>query len=195
MQPKKNLALLGVGILFLLTACNKDKNNVNTDPNAVIAHVKFFTTKGEIIVQLENRMAPITSTNFLKLVNQKFYDGIIFHRVISGFMVQGGDPTGTGTGGPGYTIEDEFNENLSNQEKTISMANTGAPNSGGSQFFFNMTDNSFLDADKSPTSSSHAVFGKVISGYEVVEAISFVRVNAQDRPDVNIVIDSIRQMN
>ena len=130
----------------------------------------------------------------MKLVNEKFYDGIIFHRVLQNFIIQGGDPTGTGSGGPGYSIQDEFHEDLSNIEKTISMANSG-PNTGGSQFFFNMKDNTFLDYNESPTTSKHAVFGKVISGYSIVQTISNVSVNSQDRPLTDVVIDSIRKIN
>ena len=130
----KNIILLSVIITLVLTNCKKE-DNVETDPNATISEVMFYTSLGDFTVQTEDRLAPITSKNFLKLVSEKFYDGIIFHRVMQNFIVQGGDPNGTGSGGPGYTIEDEFNLDLSNTERTISMANTGAANSGGSQFF------------------------------------------------------------
>ena len=96
--------------------------------------VTFYTTEGDFEVELYDILKPITAGNFLDLVEQEFYDGIIFHRVISNFVVQGGDPTGTGSGGPGYTIEDEFDSSLSNLKRTLSMANAG-PNTGGSQFF------------------------------------------------------------
>src|SRR5207248_1842667 len=105
--------------------------------------VKFETTEGNITIKLDSTM-PITAGNFEKLVNQGFYNGVIFHRVIDGFMIQGGDPTGTGMGGPGYTIKDEFSKNNKNDRGTISMANAG-PNTGGSQFFINLVNNNFLD--------------------------------------------------
>ena len=135
----RQLSILLISLILIVSNCKKEDENLSIpDCNATISKVQFYTSQGNFVVQLEDRLAPITSSNFLKLVNQKFYDGIIFHRVMQGFIVQGGDPTGTGTGGPGYSIQDEFHEDLSNVEKTISMANSG-PNSGGSQFFFNMT--------------------------------------------------------
>lgn len=154
--------------------------------------VTFYTNHGEFIVEMADELAPITSGNFIDLVNDEFYDDVIFHRVIEDFIIQGGDPTGTGSGGPGYTIEDEFHEDLSNVTGTISMANTGAPNSGGSQFFFNMVNNTYLDFDQPPYTSKHAVFGEVIDGWDVVVEISEVPVNSQDRPINEVVMDSIR---
>jgi len=140
-----------------------------------MAKVKLETNKGDIIINLYSDM-PITAGNFKKLVEQGFYDGIIFHRVIEGFMIQGGDPTGTGMGGPGYNIEDEFTHKGGNKNNrgTISMANAG-PNTGGSQFFINLADNNFLD-------SKHPVFGVVIEGMEVVDEIGTVETDANDRP-------------
>ncbi len=137
--------------------------------------VKLETNQGDIIINLYSDM-PITSGNFKKLVEKNFYDGVIFHRVIDGFMIQGGDPEGTGMGGPGYTIKDEFthaggNKNL---RGTISMANSG-PNTGGSQFFINLVDNNFLD-DK------HPAFGKVIEGMDVLDKIAKVETDEEDRP-------------
>lgn len=154
--------------------------------------VTFYTTLGDFEVELYDAEMPITVGNFLSLVDQEFYDGIIFHRVISNFIIQGGDPTGTGSGGPGYTIEDEFVPGLSNVERTISMANTGQPNSGGSQFFINLKDNIFLDYDKPPLTSAHPVFGEVISGWDVVELIENVPVNGNDRPLVPVVMNMVR---
>lgn len=148
----------------------------------------FETTKGKIKIELYDN-SPITTGNFKKLVNEGFYDDTIFHRVIKSFMVQGGDPEGTGTGGPGYTIEDEFIEGNSNRRGTIAMANTGRPNSGGSQFFINVADNTFLDYDKQPLTSKHPVFGKVIEGMDVVDSIVSVPTNQNDKPleDVKII--------
>ncbi|MFQ3336970.1 MAG: cyclophilin family peptidyl-prolyl cis-trans isomerase [Urechidicola sp.] len=191
----KQISTLFIVLFLTLTNCKKEDENISEpDPNATISEVRFYTNKGDFVVELEDKLAPITSSNFLKLVNEKFYDGIIFHRVLQNFIIQGGDPTGTGSGGPGYSIQDEFHEDLSNIEKTISMANSG-PNTGGSQFFFNMKDNTFLDYNESPSTSKHAVFGKVISGYSIVQTISNVSVNSQDRPLTDVVIDSIRKIN
>lgn len=144
--------------------------------------VKLETNKGNIVLELYTGTMPITAGNFVKLVEQGFYDGVIFHRIIPGFMIQGGDPTGTGMGGPGYKIKDEFTgTNLDkNNRGTISMANAG-PNTGGSQFFINLVDNNFLDG-------RHPVFGKVIEGMEVVDAISNVETDSQDRPVEEVVI-------
>jgi peptidylprolyl isomerase len=124
---------------------------------------------------------PVTAGNFESLVKKGFYDGVIFHRVIDGFMIQGGDPTGTGTGGPGYMIRDEFTGPSRNDRGTVSMANAG-PNTGGSQFFINLVNNNFLDG-------RHPVFGKVVEGMDVVDAISRVKTGPGDRPlqDVTIV--------
>jgi len=145
------------------------------------ARVKLETNYGNITINLYSDM-PITSGNFKKLVEQDFYNGVIFHRVIDGFMIQGGDPQGTGMGGPGYTIKDEFthaggNKNL---RGTISMANSG-PNTGGSQFFINLVDNNFLD-DK------HPAFGKVIEGMDVIDKIAKAETDDEDRPLENVVI-------
>ena len=135
--------------------------------------VLLETNIGSITIELYGDM-PITAGNFEKLVKQGFYNGVIFHRVIDGFMIQGGDPTGTGSGGPGYTIKDEFTENSNNNRGTISMANAG-PNTGGSQFFINLVDNNFLDG-------KHPAFGKVIEGIEIVDKIAKKEKNANDRP-------------
>ena len=128
---------------------------------------------GTISIELNPDM-PITAGNFEKLVLQGYYDGVIFHRVIDGFMIQGGDPTGTGCGGPGYAIRDEFTPNNRNNRGTISMANAG-PNTGGSQFFINLVNNNFLD-------DRHPVFGRVVSGMDVVDAIAKVQKDGDDRP-------------
>ena len=131
---------------------------------------------------------PITTGNFKKLVKDGFYDGTIFHRVIENFMIQGGDPIGTGMGGPGYTIEDEFVKGHSNVRGTISMANTGQPNTGGSQFFINLVDNSALDFDKQPLTSKHPAFGEVIEGMDVIDEIAKVPKGAGDKPLEDVVI-------
>ena len=131
---------------------------------------------------------PITTGNFKGLVESGTYDGVIFHRIISGFMIQGGDPTGTGYGDPSIPkIDDEFVAGHSNVRGTISMANAG-PNTGSSQFFINLGDNSMLDFDKQPLSSKHPVFGEVVEGMDVVDEIANVAVGPNDRPVEDVVI-------
>ena len=150
--------------------------------------VVLHTTMGDITIRLYDDM-PVTAGNFEKLVRSGFYDGTIFHRVIDGFMIQGGDPTGTGMGGPGYTIPDEFVKGHSNLRGTISMANTGRPNTGGSQFFINLVDNTYLDWDDPRTPSAHPVFGEVVEGLDVVDKIGKVRTDSSDRPKVPVRIE------
>jgi len=141
--------------------------------------VKLETNMGTITIALDPAM-PITAGNFETLVKKGYYDGVIFHRVIDKFMIQGGDPTGTGSGGPGYVIKDEFTNNNRNDRGTISMANAG-PNTGGSQFFINLIDNNFLDA-------KHPVFGKVVEGMDIVDKIGKTKTGASDRPVQNVTI-------
>lgn len=146
--------------------------------------VTFYTSMGTFVAQLEEKKAPITVANFIKLVNEKFYDSIIFHRVVKGFVIQGGDPTGTGNGGCGYTIADEF-DSMSNVIRTLGMANDGTPHSGGSQFYINLVNNIFLD-------HKYSVFGKVITNFTIVQNIGKVAVNGSDRPLTDVVMDSVR---
>lgn len=166
------LVLIIGGLAINKMTGNVVKNDENT-------RVKLSTNYGDIVIELDNDM-PITAGNFKKLVQQGFYDGVIFHRIINGFMIQGGDPTGTGMGGPGYAIKDEFTEDNQNNKFTISMANSG-PNTGGSQFFINLVDNNFLD-------NKHPVFGKVVEGIDVVGKIARVETNANDRPIKDVII-------
>lgn len=152
--------------------------------------VKLVTTQGNVVIELYSDM-PITTGNFEKLVRDGFYDGVLFHRVIEGFMIQGGDPLTKdsskkslwGTGGPGYTIKDEFTHAGGNKNNrgTISMANAG-PNTGGSQFFINLVDNNFLD-------SKHPAFGMVIEGMDIVDKIGAADTDYSDKPtkDVKII--------
>lgn len=158
------------------------------------------TNKGTIEIELFADVMPITTGNFIKLAEEKFYDGIKFHRVIDGFMIQAGDPNTKGTnvasygqGGPGYTIDDEFVTGplLTNTRGTIAMANTGQPKSGGSQFFINTADNIGLDFDKEPHSSKHPVFGRIVKGMDVVETISTTETGPRDLPVEPVVIESI----
>ncbi len=145
--------------------------------------VILHTNVGDIRLMMYRDM-PITVGNFVKLAKEGFYDGVIFHRVIEGFMIQGGDPTGTGMGGPGYNIEDEFVKGHSNTRGTISMANTGRPNTGGSQFFINTADNMYLDWDDMRTPSKHPVFGECADkeSYENVLKIERSETDYNDRP-------------
>ncbi|MFA5643978.1 MAG: peptidylprolyl isomerase [Patescibacteria group bacterium] len=159
---------------------------------------EFQTSLGNFTIEFYNEKMPITVANFLNLADSGFYDGIKFHRVIKGFMIQAGDPLSKdnsmkdiwGMGGPGYKIQDEFTEGLSNVSGTISMANSG-PNTGGSQFFINLADNIYLDFDKEPLSSKHPVFGRVVSGMDVVDKISKVKTELNDRPETPVVINKI----
>src|SRR5467141_1046412 len=146
----------------------------------VMTVVLLQTTMGDVKIELAEDTMPITAGNFRKLVEKKFYDGTIFHRVIPNFMIQGGDPEGTGMGGPGYTIRDELPADNRNARGTISMANAG-PNTGGSQFFINVVDNRRLDP-------KHPVFGRVVGGMEVVDAISRTPTDGQDRPGTKVTI-------
>lgn len=142
--------------------------------------VILHTNMGDIRLKMYDDM-PITAGNFIKLAKEKFYDGVIFHRVIKDFMIQGGDPTGTGCGGPGYAIKDEFVKGHSNVPGTIAMANAG-PNTGGSQFFINTVNNNYLDWDNPRTPYAHPVFGEVIEGMDVVDKIQNVETDGNDKP-------------
>jgi len=149
--------------------------------------VQLETNKGNIVIELYDN-SPVTSENFKKLVEEGVYDGVIFHRVIKDFMIQGGDPTGTGMGDSSIPeIKDEYIEGNSNVRGTIAMANRG-PDTGSSQFFINLKDNTFLDWNKQPLSSKHPVFGKVVEGMDVVDAIALVGVGAGDKPVEDVVI-------
>lgn len=145
--------------------------------------VILHTNVGDIRLKMYDDM-PITAGNFVELAKKGFYDGVIFHRVIEGFMIQSGDPTGTGMGGPGYNIQDEFVKGHSNVRGTISMANTGRPNTGGSQFFINTADNKYLDWDDMRTPSKHPVFGECEDeeSYKVVLTIERTETDYNDRP-------------
>lgn len=169
--------------------------DIENDMNPVAV---LNTNKGVIEIELFEDQMPITAGNFAKLVDEGFYDGVKFHRVIEGFMIQGGDPiTKTdqvlryGTGGPDYSIPDEHikGELLTNVRGTISMANSG-PNTGGSQFFINLVDNTNLDFDKPPLTSKHPVFGRVIAGMDVVDEIGRAETSGSNLPLESIVIES-----
>lgn len=168
-------------------------NDMN--PTAVIK-----TNYGTIELELFQDTMPITTGNFISLAESGFYNDTKFHRVIEGFMIQGGDPNtkGTneavyGTGGPDKNVQDEFvkGDLLTNTRGTIAMANTGQPNSGGSQFFINLVDNTGLDFDKPPMSSSHPVFGRVTKGMDIVDTIGGVETKAGDIPVKPVEVESV----
>jgi peptidyl-prolyl cis-trans isomerase A (cyclophilin A) len=147
--------------------------------------LEFNNNKGNFKIELYVDKAPVTTGNFIKLVDEGFYNDLIFHRVIPNFMVQCGCPHGTGRGGPGYTIRDEFHPDLKHDSKgMLSMANAG-PNTGGSQFFITVASTPWLDG-------KHSIFGKVIDGMEVVDSISKVEKDRNDKPLQNVVVNSIK---
>ena len=209
MSPVRSVLIAGflIAALVLCAGCTQSSSSVKSEtpagagtpailtqspaatasaavPALAGKRVLLETTMGNITIALDPDM-PITAGNFATLVQKGYYDGIIFHRVINGFMIQGGDPTGTGMGGPGYTIQDEFTSHNRNSRGAVAMANTGLPDSGGSQFFINLVDNSALQ----PGFDSHyPVFGNVIGGMDVVDAIGRVPTGANDRPLQNVTI-------
>ena len=143
----------------------------------------LHTNHGPIAIELYDDDAPKTVDNFVGLARKGFYDGVIFHRIIPDFMIQGGDPTGTGTGGPGYTFQDEANDH-SVARGALAMANAG-PNTNGSQFFI-------VTADACPwLDGKHTVFGRVTDGMTVVDAISALETDARDRPRDDVVIERV----
>lgn len=156
---------------------------INMDLAKTCTGATVTTNKGKFVLSFYNDDAPVTVANFCTLAQKGFYDGVIFHRVIKDFMIQGGDPDGNGTGGPGYQFGDEIHANNKNNIGTISMANAG-PGTNGSQFFINTKDNNFLD-------TKHTVFGSVTSGMDVVTAIENVETGAMDKPAQPITITSI----
>ena len=146
--------------------------------------VHFHTNLGDFTAELFEDKAPKTAGNFLELVEKGFYDGSIFHRFIDDFMIQGGDPTGTGMGGPGYTIDDEFGPGLAHSsEGILSMANAG-PNTGGSQFFITLVPTPWLDGH-------HAIFGKITEGMDVVHKIGSTPTDFADRPLEDVVMEKV----
>jgi peptidyl-prolyl cis-trans isomerase B (cyclophilin B) len=148
-----------------------------------VSSATLNTSKGPIAIELFDEDAPKTVENFRTLAGKGFYEGVIFHRIIPDFMIQGGDPTGTGSGGPGYTFEDEFNDRKV-VRGALAMANAG-PNTNGSQFFI-------VTAEACPwLDGKHTVFGQVSDGMDVVDAISGVEKDARDRPREDVKIESV----
>jgi len=176
---KKTLIISIIVIIAIIGLIQMTNNEGNTS-----SKVKLETNHGDIVIELYTKEMPITTSNFISLVEKGTYNDIIFHRIIDDFMLQGGDPTGTGFGDPNIpNIQDEFTGTAldENNRGTISMANAG-PNTGSSQFFINLVDNNFLDG-------KHPVFGKVIEGMDVVDKISEVQTNAQDKPLEDVIIN------
>ena len=176
--------ILCLGVL--LTGCgNNNTNNSATENQADLMLGKHHicidvSNYGTIEVELDADTAPVTVTNFINLANSGFYNGLTFHRVIDGFMIQGGDPDGTGAGGPGYSIKGEFSQNgfkndLKHTEGVLSMARTMAPDSAGSQFFIMHKDAPHLDG-------AYAAFGKVTKGQDIVDKIAEVETDFRDAP-------------
>ena len=188
MKMKKIFCLAASLLLLVLsTACAAGGQNSNNGGEKKMENriARFETSKGTFDIELFEDKAPKTTGNFITLVEKGFYNGLIFHRVIDGFMIQGGCPKGDGTGGPGYTIPDEFHPDLRHSgEGILSMANAG-PNTGGSQFFITLAKTEWLDGH-------HAVFGKVVKGMDVVKAIGKVETDPfRDRPYEDVKINKI----
>lgn len=177
------IVILGSGYYWWST---KNPNEINKN---FMHTVTIETNKGVIVFETYDADAPKTVKNFIDLANKGYYNGIIFHRVINGFMIQGGDPTGTGSGGPGYAFEDELNSNTPSYTKgytrgTVAMANSG-PNTNGSQFFIMHKDY--------PLPHNYTIFGNVVKGIEVVDAIANVKTSGTpfDRPIENVVMNKV----
>lgn len=194
----RKLSIIIPIVIFLLAAAaviwyfNKPTEQPAVPNNTKNMTALIKTSKGDIKIELFSQDAPNTVANFVKLAEQGFYDNTKFHRVIAGFMIQGGDPLSKddskrdlwGTGGPGYTFADELGPNNHNTAGTIAMANSG-PDTNGSQFFINTVDNNYLD-------SKHTVFGKVIEGMDVVHEIENTPTNESDQPIEDVVVENIQ---
>ncbi|MEG1641545.1 MAG: peptidylprolyl isomerase [Synergistaceae bacterium] len=171
------IAIIVIGVM-VLTETAETKTPVTRQV------ATFETNMGTIKIELYNDLAPKTVKNFTDLIEKGYYDGLIFHRVIDNFMIQGGCPQGSGMGGPGYTIDDEFGKGLEHKGAGIlSMANAG-PNTGGSQFFITLVDCPWLDG-------KHAIFGHVIEGLDIVQAIGKVPTDSFDRPLKKVVMEKL----
>ena len=187
MKLFRNLSLIFLLPLFLaLVGTFQDFKEAHADENAMAKNtkVKIETSLGDIEAELFTADAPKTVKNFTDLVNKGFYNGIIFHRVIPDFMIQTGDPTGTGTGGPGYQFEDEFSSKLKHTKAgTLSMANSG-PNTNGSQFFITDAATPWLDG-------KHSVFGQVTNGLDIVKKIANVPRDSNDKPLTPVTMNKV----
>lgn len=175
-----SVAIIGIATIVGLMVLNKNDDSE--------ASVTLFTNFGDITFQTFDAVAPKTAANFTKLANEGFYNGLIFHRVIDGFMIQGGDPNGDGAGGPGYTFEDEIDASSSLYQEgykkgIVAMANRG-PNTNGSQFFIMLND--------TPLPPQYTIFGKVIEGQDIVDAIGKVKTDEHDKPLEPVIIQRIK---
>lgn len=185
---KKVLCLTLCLLLIGVVGCSNNNSEEETVKNPIATIT--MANGGVIKLELYPDVAPESVKNFISLANSGFYDGLIFHRVISGFMIQGGDPLGMGYGGPGYCIKGEFSingveNNLSHERGVISMARSMSYDSAGSQFFICHADSTFLDGQ-------YAAFGKVIEGMDVVDEIAAVKTNSSDKPLTDQVMESVR---
>jgi peptidyl-prolyl cis-trans isomerase A (cyclophilin A) len=176
---KKTMVIIAAIMLFAGCSTTLTEKTMQTNRHAVIE-----TNMGTLELELFEDKAPITTKNFIDLAEKGYYDGIIFHRVIEGFMVQGGDSTGTGMGGPGYKIDDEFGHGLKfDKAGILAMANSG-PNTGGSQFFITLAPTEWLDG-------KHSIFGKLVKGEDVLKAIGKVETDAGDKPFEDVVMEKV----
>lgn len=191
-QKKGFLASILAGALALV-GCSSNNNNVDevrTPPKELPVATIEFKDFGSVDIELYPHIAPNTVNNFISLANSGFYDGLTFHRIIKDFMIQGGDPDGTGMGGPGYSIKGEFTNNkfendLAHTEGVISMARSQSKNSAGSQFFIVTKDAPHLDGQ-------YASFGKVINGMDIIHEIENVETDGNDKPIKNVIIESVK---
>lgn len=181
----RNAVLIAITLLALGCSQGMHEGKAAEVDDMGNRHAVLKTTMGDIEIELYEDKAPRTTANFIKLAEQGFYDGLVFHRVIPDFMVQTGCPLGTGTGDPGYTIKDEFVDELKHDKPgVVSMANAGVADTGGSQFFITHKPTPWLDG-------KHAIFGQVVSGQDVVDAMGSVERDSRDKPKKDIVIDKV----
>lgn len=184
-----SVAVIGIATIVGLVMLNKDAENggVKKESPGENRRVTLTTNFGGITFQTLDAAAPKTVANFVKLAREGFYNGLMFHRVIDSFMIQGGDPNGDGTGGPGYTFEDEIDASSSLYQKgykkgIVAMANRG-PNTNGSQFFIMLNDTSLP--------SQYTIFGKVIAGQDIVDAIGKIKTDERDKPLEPVIIQRV----
>ena len=192
MSKKGFLASILAGALALV-GCSSNNNNVDevrTPPKELPVATIEFKDFGSVDIELYPHIAPNTVDNFISLANSGFYDGLTFHRIIKDFMIQGGDPDGTGMGGPGYSIKGEFTDNkfkndLAHTEGVVSMARSQSNNSAGSQFFIVTKEAPHLDGQ-------YASFGKVINGMDIIHNIENVETDSNDKPIKDVIVESIK---
>lgn len=191
-KRKKGILASFLAGAMALVGCSQGEMNdeVRTPPKELPIATIVIKNYGTIEAELYPHIAPNTVNNFISLANSGFYDGLTFHRIIKDFMIQGGDPNGNGSGGPGYSIKGEFTKNkfkndLKHTEGVLSMARSQNKNSGGSQFFIMTKDSTHLDGQ-------YAAFGKIIKGIDIVHEIENTKTGNNDKPEKDIVIESIK---